>query len=138
MRLATSVDRPAKFVVFYVKMFFFLTKNNGKIGVHNLAENGRFFQFLLQKCFLGSLDRIWCILDHNIIFMNFGSISNFGEKVENFPKVKFHRNFSAVNSLEKIHKISQKKFKKFEKLYFFLNVLTFYLHNVFLWDLPRL
>jgi hypothetical protein len=43
--------------------------------------------------------------------MNFGSISNFGEKIKNFPKAKLHRSFSAVNSLEKIQKVFFMKFQ---------------------------
>jgi len=44
------------------------------------------------------------ILDHYIIFINFGSLLNFGEKIENFSKIKLREIFSAVNSLEKIQK----------------------------------
>jgi hypothetical protein len=55
--------------------------------------------------------------------MNFGNISNFGEKIENFPKIKIHRNFSAANSFEKIHKISKIIF--FSKFYDFLSTKFF-------------
>ena len=44
------------------------------------------------------------ILDHYTIFINFGSLLNFGEKIEKFSKIKLRENFSAVNPLEKIQK----------------------------------
>jgi hypothetical protein len=88
-----------------------LTKKSQKVGVHNLAENGTFFQILLHTWSCMSLDPMWCILDHYIIFMNCGSISNSGEKIENFSQVKFHRNFLTVNFLGKIQTCFFMKFK---------------------------
>ena len=78
----------AKFVVFYVKMFFFIKKFQ-KVGVHNLAENGRIFQILLQTCFFMSLDPLWCILNHYTIFMNFDDEVNLGQKIKILAKAFF-------------------------------------------------
>ena len=44
------------------------------------------------------------ILDHYTIFINFGSLLNFGEKIENCSKINVREIFSAVNPLEKIQK----------------------------------
>ena len=44
------------------------------------------------------------ILDYYTIFINFGSLLNFGEKIENFSKIKLREIFSGVNPLEKIQK----------------------------------
>ena len=48
-------------------------------------------------------------------FLNFGSLLNFGEKIEIFSKIKLREIFSAVNPLEKIQKhfFSSLKFGKF-------------------------
>jgi hypothetical protein len=69
------------------------------------------------------LKRALCVFRPNVmyigslynIFINFGSIPNFGEKIENFSQIKFHKIFSAVNPLEKLKKqfFSNLKFGKF-------------------------
>jgi hypothetical protein len=38
--------------------------------------------------------------------MNFGSMPNFGKKIENFPKIKILEIFSELNPLVKIQTIS--------------------------------
>ena len=45
-----------------------------------------------------------CILDYYTIFINIGSLLNFGEKIETFSKIKLREIFLAVNPLEKIQK----------------------------------
>ena len=101
MRLATLADRPAKLAksaIFYEKTKNFI-KNGQKVEVNNLAGNGRFYQILLKTCSLVSLDSSCCILDHYTILINFGSVLNFGKKIENFSKIRFRRNFSEIFQL---------------------------------------
>ena len=52
------------------------------------------------------------ILDHYTIFVNFGSLLNFGEKIENFSKIKLHEIFSFGKNSKKIV-FSSLKFGKF-------------------------
>ena len=106
LNIIISANRPAesaKSAIFYEKPKNFV-KNGQKVEVNNLAGNGRFYQILLKTCFLVSWDLMWWILDHCTIFINFGSVLKFGEKIENFCKIKLREIFSAVNPLEKIQK----------------------------------
>jgi hypothetical protein len=48
--------------------------------------------------------------------MNFGSIPNFGEKIENFSKIKLLEIFSVVNPLVKIQKTYFPLFLNFSKI----------------------
>ena len=72
------------------------------------------------KCFPSPGDTFWYPACVNTPIGTTIIISNFGKKSKKVPKLSLsHRNFLAVNSLEKIQKISPKRIKKFEKLYFF-------------------
>ena len=93
-----------------------------KWRVSNLTGHDQFHRILLKTCSLGSWDPMWRILDYYTIFINFGSIPNFGEKIENFSKIRFREIFSVLNPLEKIQKISWKNFQKFSKISFFFGV----------------
>ena len=108
---------------FFMKNQKKFVKNGQKVGVHNLAGNSRFHKILLKTYSLVSWDLLWWILDHYIIFISFGSVINFGEKIFNFSKIKLREILPPLNPLEKIHKISWKKFKKISKISFFFKIL---------------
>ena len=86
-----SANRPAESAIFLWKTKKKLSKmgkNSQKVGVHNLAGNSRFHKILLKTYSLVSWDLLWWILDHYIIFISFGGVINFGEKIENFSKIR--------------------------------------------------
>ena len=76
------------------------------------------------------------ILDYYTIFINFGSLLNFGEKIEKFSKIKFREIFSAVNPLEKIQKKEGQSVtieNKNSQRYIGLNVFPFWPKMEFFW-----
>ena len=55
-----------------------------------------------------------CIVDLSTTFMNFGSIPNFDEKLENFPKLSFLKCFFQFwKQFQKTNCFSSLKFSKF-------------------------
>ena len=96
-------------------------KNSQKVGVHNLAGNSRFHKILLKTYSLVSWDLLWWILDHYIIFISFGSVINFGEKIENFSKIRIRGIFQKFFSSKFLRKNSKKNFfsnLKFDEIVF--------------------
>ena len=98
-----------------------IVKTFQKVEVNNLAGNGRFYQILLKTCSLVSWDCMWWILDHYTIFINFGSVLNFGKKLKIFPKLSFVKLFQKFFSCKSLKKKFEKNFfsrLKFGKFFF--------------------
>ena len=76
-------------VTFYCCFFRFFFKNCQKVKVTNLTKNCQNYQNFLETCFLRSLDTIWQIFHHSIIFMSFCDMENRGHKIEIWGKKKF-------------------------------------------------
>ena len=137
MKLATLADRPAKlakWTIFCQKPNFFV-KNSWKSNFHKVAGNAIGHTKNFPKCSPSPGDTFWYPACVNTPIRTTIIISQtVWWKIENFSKVKLHRNFSAVNSLEKNSQNFSKKIQKFWKIIFFFQMFWLFIYIMFFYE----
>ena len=100
-------------------------KNDQNSNFHKVAGNEIGHKKNFPKCSPSPGDTFWYPACVNTPIRTTIIISQTLVKIEKFSKVKFHRNFSAVNSLEKNSQNFSKKIQKIWKIIFFFKCFDF-------------